>query len=187
MSRTLGEILRVAIGGGLALLLGRVFLLMGLALPCRAASESMEPTLQAGGRILIDRTAFWFRAPQRWQVIVFRCPDSPRELCVKRIAGLPGERVRIHRGQVYVHKKPQPPPIVVRYGPRRGQELGDSPEYTLGPGDYFVLGDNSIVSEDSRTWEPAGIREESILGRVLMRGQESGAARQEFNGHESTF
>ena len=165
----IGEVLRIAIAAMLALVLGRTFLVLGLVLPCRVASDSMTPTVLAGGRIVIDRTAFWLRPPRRWEVIVFRSPDLPRELCVKRIAGLPGERVHIANGVVYANGAPQFPPVGVRYGPRSGQELGDSPEYVLGADEYFVLGDNSLVSVDSRAWDPPGVRYGWVLGRGIVK------------------
>jgi signal peptidase I len=171
MSRCVGEILRVGIGGALTLMVGRAFCVMGLVLPCRVASESMEPTVRAGDRVVVDRTAFWFRAPRRWEIIVFRCPDMPHELCVKRVAGLPGERLKIREGVVYVNDEEFTPPVQVRYGARSGQEFGDSPEYFLGPSEYFVLGDNPMVSVDSRSWEPPAIKDGWIVGRSLRSGQ----------------
>ena len=129
----------------------------------------MEPTIRVGERIVVDRTAFWFRKPQRWEIVVFLCPHQPTELCVKRVAGLPGETVQIRGGLIYANGKPQPSPIGVRYGARSGQEFGDSPEYALGPNEYFVLGDNSGVSEDSRYWEPPAIPANQILGKPVRR------------------
>jgi signal peptidase I len=168
MRQRFGYALRGVIVVGLVLILGRSFLLMGIFLPCRVSSGSMEPTILTGARIFVNRSAYWFRAPGRWDVVVFRCPDVPTEICVKRVAGLPGERVRISNGVLYVNDLPQEAPLGITYGPRSGRELGDSPEYTLGSAEYFVLGDNSSTSEDSRSWNPPGISEESILGHALF-------------------
>ncbi len=55
-----------------------------------------------GERIWIDRTAFFFRQPERWQPIVFRCAENPREACIKRVVGLPGERIELRFGDIYV-------------------------------------------------------------------------------------
>jgi len=55
-----------------------------------------------GDRVLIDRSAFCWRAPRRWEPVVFRCPDDARTLCVKRVVGLPGESVQIQAGEILV-------------------------------------------------------------------------------------
>lgn len=171
VTRAIGEVLQILIGAALAVLAARTFLVLGLILPCRVTSDSMEPTIQVGQRLIVDRTAYWFRQPHRWEVIVFRCLHEPGDLCVKRVAGLPGERVQIRDSQVFIDGQPQPAPQNVRYGPRAGQEFGDSPEYTLGPGEFFVLGDNSLVSEDSRVWTQPALPEAAITGRaMLLRG-----------------
>jgi len=57
---------------------------------------------QAADRVWIDRASYQLRSPDRWEVVVFRCPDRPRALCVKRVVGLPGEQVEIRRGDVYI-------------------------------------------------------------------------------------
>lgn len=158
----------------LALIVAHAFLVMGLALPLRVAGDSMAPALLPGDRIYVDRSSFWFRGPQRWEVIGFPNPDRPLDMCVKRIAGLPGERVQIKGGKVYTDDQPRTPPFAATYGPRSGQELGLSVEYILGPDEYFVLGDNSLVSVDSRTWEPPGIPANSICGRVIFGRTGSG-------------
>jgi signal peptidase I len=129
----------------------------------------MEPAIQVGQRLIVDRTAYWFRQPRRWEVIVFQCLHEPGELCVKRVAGLPGERVQIRDGQVVIDGQPQSAPDNLRYGPRAGQELGESAEYTLGPGEFFVLGDNSRVSVDSRVWAEPALPSAAITGRAVLR------------------
>ncbi len=55
-----------------------------------------------GDRVLIDRSAFYWRAPRRWEPVVFRCPDDARTLCVKRVVGLPGEKLQIRAGELVV-------------------------------------------------------------------------------------
>ena len=63
-----------------------------------------------GDRLLVDRTAFVFRQPQRWEVVVFRSPTDANQLFVKRIVGLPGETVSIRDGNVWINGKPIPGP-----------------------------------------------------------------------------
>src|SRR5262245_61261913 len=73
---------------------------MGLIVPVVIHGSSMSPTLGNENhddyeRVFVDRTAFLFRSPHRWEVVVFRCPNSADEFCVKRIIGLPGETVAL--------------------------------------------------------------------------------------------
>ncbi len=59
----------------------------------------------AGDRLLVDRTAFEFRNPRRWELVVFRCPENADDYCIKRVVGLPGESIQIRRGDVYADGK----------------------------------------------------------------------------------
>ena len=56
---------------------------------------------RSGDRLLVDRTAFQFRDPRRWELVVFRCPEHADDYCIKRVVGLPGESIQIRRGDVY--------------------------------------------------------------------------------------
>ncbi len=70
---------------------------------CRQTTGPTDETnLSSGQHLLIDRTAFQFRRPRRWEVVVFRCPERAADLCVKRVVGLPGEQVEIRDGDIYV-------------------------------------------------------------------------------------
>jgi signal peptidase I len=156
---------RIAIGVGIAVLVVRTFLLQGIVTPLFVAGDSMVPTLEPGQRLVIDRTAFWFQNPRRLEVVVLQCPGDPLAWCVKRIAGTPGERVQIRGGQLYVDDEPCDWPV--RLTPFPGVDPGVSREYRLGPGEYFVLGDNPDTSDDSRSWTNAAIREETVAGKAL--------------------
>ena len=121
MRRAVGEILRIAIGGVLMLALCQAFLVLGIVPPCRVTSRSMEPTVTAGNRLVVDRTAFWLRTPRRWEIVVFYCPDQPTELCVKRVVGLPGEKIQLRDRHVLVDGASMQPPAGIFYGPAPGQ------------------------------------------------------------------
>ena len=75
---------------------------MGLIEPVTVAGSSMVPTLQNGDRLWIDRASQIWRQPKRWEVVVARNPHEGAELCIKRIVGLPGERVALRDGNVLV-------------------------------------------------------------------------------------
>lgn len=160
-----GACLRVAIGACVTVLLLRSFLVLGLIIPIRVDGNSMVPTLHNGDRVLVDRTAYWLRAPARWEIVVLRCPHEPLSFCVKRIVGLPGERLQIRDGGVFVNGDLAPGAPGVRYGSHRSAS-GDPMEYQLGSGEYFVLGDNSLHSIDSRMWGTSAVPGTAILGEA---------------------
>jgi signal peptidase I len=121
-----------------------------------------------GDALLVDRRAFWFRAPRRWEVIAFRLPAEAAKVAVKRIAGLPGETVELVGGRVWIDGAPAtdaPPhldytPPRWRHGPVR---------WKLGPDEYFVLGDNPVLSDDSRTWTGGpGVATQQVVGKPFM-------------------
>jgi len=80
----------------------RTWLVIGLIEPVTVAGSSMVPTLQGGDRLWIDRTALLWRHPERWEIVVARNPSDASELCIKRIVGLPGERVALRDGDVLI-------------------------------------------------------------------------------------
>jgi signal peptidase I len=117
----------------------------------------------AADRFFCNRT----RAPERWDAIVFRHPEDTALIYAKRLVGLPGEKVEIRDGAVWVNGERQSPPA--RLGPIRytsGFVFGDEPpppfERQLGPDEFFVLGDNTERSSDSRVWGP--VPRENIIG-----------------------
>ncbi len=160
--------------GALALLLVLRALVIA---PYRIPTSSMEPTLlgdsvrdeRAGDTVLVLKTAYLLSGPRRWDLVAFRSPkggaddDSPG--LVKRVVGLPGETVQIVDGEVSIDGRIVEKPAGLeecRY--RRSGHFGLR-ETTLGPDEYFVLGDNSLLSEDSRHW--GALERERIFGRVV--------------------
>lgn len=92
------------------------------------------------------------------------CPVSPRDWCVKRVVGLPGERIEVRDGEVWIDgaRAQTPPEVAYAPGP-----AGRQRECRLGPDEYFLLGDNGPVSADSRTWLEPAIPRQQIVGRVV--------------------
>jgi signal peptidase I len=119
---------------------------------------------QRGDRLLVDRTAFAFRQPRRWEVVVFNSPEDANQLCVKRIVGLPGERVSIRDGKIWIDGHPVSRPGGENYQLR----FGDRAECHLNPTEYFVVGDNGAVSDDSRSWlSGPGVDAKLLVGKPL--------------------
>lgn len=123
----------------------------------QVSGYSMYPTLQTGERVLVNKLIYRFSAPEPGQIIVFRSPVIPSQDWIKRVIGVPGDRVAIRNGQVYVDGRLQPEPYV-RY---RGHS--NYAAVTIPPGYLFVLGDNRPNSYDSRYF--------GLLKESLVRGE----------------
>ncbi|MGD9635086.1 MAG: signal peptidase I [Pirellulales bacterium] len=135
---------------------------------CGNWSDVVDLGTAAGSRILVDRTAFLSRAPRRWEVAVFRSPADKSELCVKRIVGLPGEVVAVTDGSVRIDGQSVVSPTGTKYELRAGDDARLQDGWRLGPREYFVLGDNSAVSDDSRSWPTGpGLDAKLLVGRPI--------------------
>jgi signal peptidase I len=121
---------------------------------------SMEPALHDGDRLVVDRFGAGFGGPQRGELIVLRYPLDPTLEFVKRVVGMPGDRVAMRLGVLLVNGTPTGPAEVV-------QDAGDFGEQVVPGGHYFVLGDNRPISCDSRSFGllPADL----VCGRVRAR------------------
>ena len=127
--------------------------------PRQVSGLSMEPHIDAGEYVLVNTFAYRIGTPHRGDVVAFKPEGDARGLFIKRVIALPGERVRIDRGVVYVDGTALQEPYV-RYPDRRS-----FPETTVPAGSVYVLGDNRAVSEDSRFFGP--IAEDRLVGRAI--------------------
>lgn len=144
---------------GLALI---VFLALTFALQHAVVEgESMLPNFERGERLLVNKLAFRWRAPARGDVVVFHAPGGLNKEFIKRVVGLPGERVEIRDGLVYVNGQLLDEP----WQPIRDHTA--FPPYVVPPGQVFVLGDNRPNSNDSRTWG-GGLPIQRIVGRAWL-------------------
>jgi len=128
--------------------------------------HSMENTLENHERVLVAKFIYMFRPIQRGDVIVFRPPQDPKRRFVKRVIGLPGDRIAIRGGVVNVNSEPVDEPYV--YENDRGwRSREDLPSVLVPEGSYYVLGDHRNVSSDSRNW--SSIPRDAIIGKVVFR------------------
>jgi signal peptidase I len=119
---------------------------------------------ERGDRLVVDRTAFVFRPPRRWEVVVFRSPTDANHLFVKRVVGLPGETISLRDDGIWINGQSVPKPGGGSYKIR----IGDRDQCRLGPAEYFVLGDNSDISDDSRSWLIGpGVDANLLVGKPL--------------------
>jgi len=123
---------------------------------------SMAPRFQAGERELIHRWRYLFADPRRGDIVAVQLPGED-ELMVKRIVGMPGERLAIRRGLVYVDREPLPEPYLPRNTVTWPGYLHGS-AWRIAADAYFVLGDNRRFSIDSRHF--GAVPRSSIVGRI---------------------
>ena len=129
--------------------------------------ESMEHTLSNGDSLIVDKISYRFRDPKRFEIIVFPFEYKEETYYIKRIIGLPGEKVRIDReGVIYINGEP----LSENYGAETILEPGVAiDEITLASDEYFVLGDNRNHSSDSRVPSVGLIKRKNIIGRAWVR------------------
>ena len=152
-----------------------------VAKPYRIPTPSMEPTLHCAkpidscqgrfsDRVIANRLAYRFGSPKRGQIVVFNAPSAADRCApgdggstfVKRIVGLPGERISERKGTIFVNGRRLVEPYV---DPSlRGRRNGSWPR--VAPGHYFVLGDNRTHSCDSRTW--GTVPRSSLIGPAMI-------------------
>lgn len=149
-----------------------VFTLVQLAAPqSKVLGHSMDPTLQEGQRLLISRINYLFGEPQRGDILVFNSPSPLQEnepALIKRVIGLPGETVELIDGAIYINglrlnEAYLDPDLETLCSRSRCDES----RWTLGPDDFFVMGDNRRGSRDSREFGP--VDRHSIIGEAVFR------------------
>ena len=131
------------------------------------SGSSMESTLQDGDNLIVDKISYRFRDPQRFEIIVFPFQYQDDTYYIKRIIGLPGERVRIDEdGNIFINDE-----LLEEHF---GREVIRNPGVafdgvTLKDDEYFVLGDNRNNSSDSRSPQVGNIHKSKIIGRAWLR------------------
>ncbi len=119
---------------------------------------SMEPNFHSGQYVIVDKLSYYFRQPLRGEVVILKFPGDPEKTrYIKRIIGLPGEKITIRDSQIFINDKP----IAESYIPKT-TETQPNLERKLGPKEYYVMGDNRENSNDSRVFE--GVERRFIIG-----------------------
>lgn len=137
------------------------FLIRTVVQNFRIEGFSMEPNLHAGQYLIVNKFVYrWLHPPQRGDVIVFEYPRSPDRDFIKRVIGLPGEKVEVRRGKVYINDRPLDEPYLNTLG---SYDWGPQ---VIGPDEYFVLGDNRNNSSDSHSW--GTLPKANIIGKAWV-------------------
>lgn len=139
-----------------------------IAEPRFIPSNSMDPTLHIGDRLLIEKVSYRFHPPHRGDIVVFEPPPQlqaigyrPEQAFIKRVMGLPGDILTVHQGQVYRNNQPLTEPYIL-----------SSPSYemaaiTVPDNALFVMGDNRNDSNDSHIWGFLPI--DNVIGHAAVR------------------
>lgn len=141
--------------------------------PHQVNGQSMVPNFQSGEYVLTDKVSYRMRNPERGEVVVFHAPEAancPKGTgCdfIKRVIAVPGETVRLENSTFYVDGQP----LAEAYIPDDFETLPgkfiDGRTVTMGPDEYFVVGDNRPFSSDARAWGP--VQKSDIVGRAFFR------------------
>jgi signal peptidase I len=139
---------------------------MWVAQPFVVNGSSMDTTFADGEYLIVDELTYRFQEPERGAVLIFKYPQDPSKYFIKRLIGLPGETVVVKNDKVTIINKEHPTGMTLVEPYLHSRTFGNV-STTLGQGEYFVMGDNRIVSSDSRVWGP--LPKEDVIGRPIVR------------------
>ena len=165
---------------GLALAVGipvgalMILRLTGLVHPFSVPTGAMAPAISPGDHILMEGMSYLRHNPRRGDNVVFQTDGiaslPPAQIHVKRVAGLPGDHLRISDGHLFVNDKPvnlsNACGEILYFLPPGSPNFSPQTNVIVPNGSYFVLGDNSTNSFDSRFW--GSVPRANILGRVSL-------------------
>ena len=138
------------------------FIIIFLYQPVRVEGTSMLPMLEDQDRLFINKIAYRMGDIHQGDVVVFEYPRDHTKSYIKRVIALPGDRLRIDHGEVYVNGARLPEPYV----PNRFTDDRTQPEMMLPPNEYFVMGDHRSISSDSRDFGP--VDRDLIYGKAVF-------------------
>ncbi|MGN0373982.1 MAG: signal peptidase I [Butyrivibrio sp.] len=167
--KTIFEYAKVILIGALI----AIFLCKFVIINAEVPTSSMVPTIQINDRLIGLRLTYYFKSPERGDIAIFKCPEEGADynkLYVKRVIGLPGEKIEIKAGAVWITT------VDGEYFQLQEDYLNEIPNpdvyvnndvYEVPEGEYFMMGDNRNHSNDSRYW--GTVEEDRILAKVLFR------------------
>jgi signal peptidase I len=136
--------------------------------PHQVSGQSMYPNFHNGDYILTNMIGYRFSLPERGDVVVFAAPASPGDEYIKRIIGIPGDRIALRGDRVYLNGELEPDSFLPsNFTTAPGRFLSEGQEVTVPQDQYFVLGDNRGASSDSRAW--GFVPRNKIVGKAFFR------------------
>lgn len=151
-----------------ALLAAVVLVNMFVTQRTMVSGNSMYPNLHDGDQLMMDKLSYRFRDPERFDIVVLTVDEDTdhEEYYIKRVIGLPGEKVQIQDGYIYINGEK----LEENYGAEIIRDGGRAvTEITLGEDEYFVLGDNRNNSDDSRYETVGNLARGRIVGKAFIR------------------
>jgi len=122
--------------------------------------QSMDPNLHDGQYLIASKITYWLHPPERGDIVVLHPPEGQGSVpYIKRVIGLPGDRVQIYDGRVWVNG-------VALHEPYINDPPAYVGEWTVAPNEYFVLGDNRNNSSDSHAW--GLLPREQVIGKAIF-------------------
>jgi signal peptidase I len=138
------------------------FIITFLYQPVKVEGTSMQPQLRDEDRLFINKFVYHFSKIERGDVVVFNYPRDPSKSYIKRVIALPGDDLRIDKGQVYVNGRQ----IAEPYVPEEFESDRSIDEEVIPAGEYFVMGDHRSISSDSRDFGP--VKRNLIYGKAAF-------------------
>jgi signal peptidase I len=142
--------------------LASVLIITFLYQPVRVEGTSMLPRLVDQDRLFINKFVYRFSAIEPGDVVVFRYPRDQQKSYIKRVIALPGDRLRIDRGQVFVNDRPLSEPYI----PEEYRDARSLDAMIVPKDEYFVMGDHRSISSDSREFGP--VKRDLIYGKAAF-------------------
>lgn len=160
---------------GLLMVFLMVSRLCGLLIPYRIPSDAMGPTMVAGDGVIMEGFSLHWRPPERADMVVFQTAgierSKPTTVFVMRVVGEPGEHLQLVDGEIFINGVvtdiKNSKGSIKYFAPPISSKHKMTTDVEIAPGEYFVLGDNSLNSYDSRFW--GAVPEENIRGRIWVR------------------
>jgi signal peptidase I len=138
-----------------------------IAQPFIVSGSSMFPTFKDNQYLIVDQISYRFEDPERGDVIIFRFPLDPSKFFIKRVIGLPNEKVSIKDGVVSITNAAGEKIMLDEPYLEADEVSKDDFSAELGDGEYFVMGDNRIASSDSRSW--GVLPRKNVIGKAFLR------------------
>lgn len=144
------------------------FIIMQFIKPTIVKESSMQPTMYENNYILLNKQAYTFGEPNRGDIIVFhsglKLENGKEKMLIKRVIGLPGETITIDDGKVYINDE-----LLTEEYTKDGYTDGYIEKLTIPEGEMFVMGDNRLVSIDSRIDDVGCVKIDDVLGKAFIR------------------
>lgn len=136
--------------------------------------DSMLPSFHNKEYVITDKISYKFKEPQRGDVVIFKAPPKPRDEYIKRIIGLPGEKIKIQNNKITIYNEERPEGQVLKEEYLKNgiitkgkSAIPSDVVFSIPEGEYLVFGDNREASSDSRHWGP--VKKELLVGRAVVR------------------